>query len=755
MGVGRGHGEVAQRSGRDALAQLDVDARGLQLAQVLVAVVDRLQLAALIALHRTGHVVVDQCLGVVGADQVVQLDAVVVHAQVGVGPRRQHHAEVHALGALGLQFVVADGEEGRVLARARHVRVTRIDHAAVGDAGAVGVFRQRRRTEALRGGGTHQQEVERLPAQADLRRERIAEIIVVIGARGSGQLQRRCQRHVHFGVGRTDLALAVHFGDGRAHLQAGVDLPRVVGIELLAAPLGTGSEADLAGPGVAQAAGDLGIDALQLGFGRTQRGDVDRVAHRLRRGRRVQQVVAARCQRIGQRPAVGEATGDALALAAARAERCDLPVPLRGGATQAEHAAVSGGAVGLEGAAKVEEGVFDRDRTSVRVVRVAGRQQRRHRFGQATVRVQCEAAALQSEERAAAKPRGALDLAVQHFAEGFDVVVQAEGAVGIGLVALGRRDQRGERRLVEAAGITGQAVDRRAGNTGGTGRAVAVGIEHRHRHAVDQVARALGRPAVPAAAGLVGVDAALCQVAFVLVQAFAVVALQAEEDVVAIGVQITQAADELQVLLVQAALVGAAEAAADLGAFEVLPGDDVDHTGHGVGAVDRRGAILEHFDAFDRDQRKRVEIDKGVGQATGREAVVGQATAIEQHQRVLLRQATQADAGRAGGPAVVGGFVAGVAGVRRDRAQHIGHGGLAGLFQLLAADHLHRVGGLGIGALDVGTGDAHGGQGAGFATGVGGGFGGGGQRRGQSDGQGRHEQGVLGHDDVGEVERAT
>ena len=42
----------------------------------------------------------------------------------------------------------------------------------------------------------------------------------------------------------------------------------------------------------------------------------------------------------------------------------------------------------------------------------------------------------------------------------------------------------------------------------------------------------------------------------------------------------------------------------------------------------------------------------------------------------------------------------------------------------------------------------HGGQGIGVANGVGGGFGGGGQRR-QSDGQGRHEQGVLGHDDVG------
>ncbi|KAG1248115.1 hypothetical protein G6F65_019795 [Rhizopus arrhizus] len=147
----------------------------------------------------------------------------------------------------------------------------------------------------------------------------------------------------------------MHFGNGRAHLQAGIDLPWIVGVQLLAPPLGTGGEADLTGPGVAQAAGNLRVDALQLGLGRTQGGDVDRITHRLRRGCRVEQVVAAGGQCIGQRPAVGEATGHALALAAARPERGHFPVPLRGGATQAEHAAIGGGTVGLEGAAKVEE----------------------------------------------------------------------------------------------------------------------------------------------------------------------------------------------------------------------------------------------------------------------------------------------------------------------------------------------------------------------------------------------------------------
>ncbi|KAG1361765.1 hypothetical protein G6F61_014123 [Rhizopus arrhizus] len=66
----------------------------------------------------------------------------------------------------------------------------------------------------------------------------------------------------------------MHFGNGRAHLQAGIDLPWIVGVQLLAPPLGTGGEADLTGPGVAQAAGNLRVDALQLGLGRTQGGDL-------------------------------------------------------------------------------------------------------------------------------------------------------------------------------------------------------------------------------------------------------------------------------------------------------------------------------------------------------------------------------------------------------------------------------------------------------------------------------------------------
>ncbi|MNV15096.1 hypothetical protein D3C71_1058010 [compost metagenome] len=204
--------------------------------------------------------------------------------------------------------------------------------------------------------------------------------------------------------------------------------------------------------------------------------------------------------------------------------------------------------------------------------------------------------------------------------------------------------------------------------------------------------------------------------------------------------------------MIEPARITGAATEAYFGALETLPGDDVDHAGHRIGAVHGRGAILQHFDALHRDQRQGVEVDEGVGQAARREAVVGQAAAVEQHQRVLLRQATQTDAGRARGPATVAGFVGGVAGVGRDGAQQIGDGRLAGLLQLLAFDHLHRVGGFGVGALDVGAGHAHCVQ---RLAVVGGGFGG---SEGRSSDGGRNGQGkqrAIEHEVLGGRAEAT
>src|SRR5690606_9502242 len=73
---------------------------------------------------------------------------------------------------------------------------------------------------------------------------------------------------------------------------------------------------------------------------------------------------------------------------------------------------------------------------------------------------------------------------------------------------------------------------------------------------------------------------------------------------------------------------------ADLRALEVALGDHVDHAGHRVGAVHGRGAVGQHFHAFDGGGGNRVDVDE-LGLETRRRAVVRQATAIQQHQRAL------------------------------------------------------------------------------------------------------------------------
>ncbi|KAG1533540.1 hypothetical protein G6F50_015843 [Rhizopus delemar] len=71
-------------------------------------------------------------------------------------------------------------------------------------------------------------------------------------------------------------------------------------------------------------------------------------------------------------------------------------------------------------------------------------------------------------------------------------------------------------------------------------------------------------------------------------------------------------------------------------AVEVLAGDDVDHAGDGVGAVDRRGAVGQHFNALDHRGRDGSQ----VGVAAGADA---HALAVQQHQGALRAQAAQVD----------------------------------------------------------------------------------------------------------------
>src|SRR3546814_3287586 len=71
--------------------------------------------------------------------------------------------------------------------------------------------------------------------------------------------------------------------------------------------------------------------------------------------------------------------------------------------------------------------------------------------------------------------------------------------------------------------------------------------------------------------------------------------------------------------------------------LEVLAQDQVDHAADRVGAVDRRGAVGEHFDALDSGQRDGVEVGTGAG---GERRLRG-AVAVDQDQGALAAEAAQ------------------------------------------------------------------------------------------------------------------
>ena len=92
-------------------------------------------------------------------------------------------------------------------------------------------------------------------------------------------------------------------------------------------------------------------------------------------------------------------------------------------------------------------------------------------------------------------------------------------------------------------------------------------------------------------------------------------------------------------------VAGLAVRAADRCADVALAQNDVDHAAYRVSAVDGRRALLQNFDAIDRLQGQRVEVDEVAG-AVVSEAIGRHATAVEQNQRRIDAQAAQRDGGR-------------------------------------------------------------------------------------------------------------
>ena len=130
---------------------------------------------------------------------------------------------------------------------------------------------------------------------------------------------------------------------------------------------------------------------------------------------------------------------------------------------------------------------------------------------------------------------------------------------------------------------------------------MAGGIEHRAigTHAAGGTARQVGTAqelrvcsVVTPAPDIAGADP-LAVLAVADLDRVGLADVQAEERIPAIAGQVAGAGSEGRLLRVAIAVTGNAVGTAQDGALEVAAQDDADDAGDGVGAIDRRGAVLE------------------------------------------------------------------------------------------------------------------------------------------------------------------
>ena len=128
--------------------------------------------------------------------------------------------------------------------------------------------------------------------------------------------------------------------------------------------------------------------------------------------------------------------------------------------------------------------------------------------------------------------------------------------------------------------------------------------------------------------------------------------------------------------------------------------DDVDHAGDRIGAVLRRCAVAQHFDPIDGRNGDRVDVGAGRTAADGllhvHQRLLVPTLAVDQHQHLVGTQRAQRGGADDVGPVADEGTREIEAGL--ERLQHLADLLYAGLFELLAADHIHGRGGFGGGA---------------------------------------------------------
>jgi len=170
--------------------------------------------------------------------------------------------------------------------------------------------------------------------------------------------------------------------------------------------------------------------------------------------------------------------------------------------------------------------------------------------------------------------------------------------------------------------------------------------------------------------------------------------------------QVAPAGGHVGTVLGATAVGGGTVHAADFDALIVLAQDDVDHAGDRVGSVNGRGAVLEDVDALDCSDRDAVQVDEGLVDVL-REAVAGDAAAVEQHQHRVDAEASQRDRRRARRKAVAGvhRFSERAPADHGQRYQHFGQRRRATALDCRAVDDYHRVDRLHVDPRNVGAGD--------------------------------------------------
>ena len=203
------------------------------------------------------------------------------------------------------------------------------------------------------------------------------------------------------------------------------------------------------------------------------------------------------------------------------------------------------------------------------------------------------------------------------------VFTQLEHTTRQGVELLGFGHQVGSRLVVELAHAPGEHAQRWLALS-------AIGVDAAQNGTGGTAAKNVGREVGGGSphATHIRPHRGLGPLALIRLQLRRALNLQRAKHVEPVTRQVAHAPRHAERLAVAAAIAVATQAGRNISAFVVTAGDEVDHAAHGIGPVDGRGAVFQHFNALQGCHGNGAQVH-----ALTAEGVVGHAPAIQQHQR--------------------------------------------------------------------------------------------------------------------------